>query len=187
MSEGMEIQDYKKKERNEEQHENGSSSVSSQKFSSFDLNEEANNSEDDDCNKKEDLANGNRTTLREGNERKTTTRQYVRSNMPRLRWTPHLHHSFVHAIEKLGGQDKATPKLILQLMGVKELSIAHVKSHLQEKRLKHEERLLDLKLRLSESVGNNEERPTYGNNMQEINTVLSLSLSPYSSSQTSKI
>ncbi|XP_057470578.1 uncharacterized protein LOC130759471 [Actinidia eriantha] len=269
--------------------------------------------------------------------------------MPRLRWTPHLHHSFVHAIEKLGGQDKATPKLILQLMDVKELSIAHVKSHLQmyrskklddsgqvlsqgnrhhnisrffyqrtdpfkhlrmenggivlssnprdgdgvqslptnplnckstysssnlihgtdasarsipirggqfleekkwppcafidnqwynkrvpsnnfaspsnwnyrnnttriwqfqsylpdtnsvannsgckfsspfwfqEKRLKHEERLLDLKLRLSESVGNNEERPTYGNNMQEINTVLSLSLSSYSSSQTSTI
>lgn len=32
-------------------------------------------------------------------------RQYVRSKMPRLRWTPDLHHSFVHAVEKLGGQD----------------------------------------------------------------------------------
>lgn len=32
-------------------------------------------------------------------------RPYVRSRAPRLRWTPDLHRSFVHAVDLLGGED----------------------------------------------------------------------------------
>ncbi|XP_037456426.1 transcription factor HHO1-like [Triticum dicoccoides] len=58
-------------------------------------------------------------------------RQYNRSDEPRMRWTEELHRQFIEAVDCLGGQDEATPKRILQLMGAKGVSISQVKSHLQ--------------------------------------------------------
>lgn len=98
-------------------------------YSSFDLNEEAsseeldynynyNNYDDDDDNigkegevsvededeKRTDEGSSSNNNNGGGNDRRTV-RQYVRSKMPRLRWTPDLHLSFVHAVERLGGQE----------------------------------------------------------------------------------
>ncbi|XP_047947749.1 protein PHR1-LIKE 3-like isoform X1 [Salvia hispanica] len=54
---------------------------------------------------------------------------------PRLRWTADLHERFVDAVAQLGGADKATPKSIMRTMGVKGLTLYHLKSHLQKYRM----------------------------------------------------
>ncbi|XP_058787766.1 protein PHOSPHATE STARVATION RESPONSE 2-like [Vicia villosa] len=49
----------------------------------------------------------------------------------RLIWTKEMHEPFVIIVSQLGGPEKAKPKAILQMMGLDELNISHVKSHLQ--------------------------------------------------------
>ncbi|KAM0912531.1 hypothetical protein ACQ4PT_012739 [Festuca glaucescens] len=93
-------------------------------------------SNDDSTVEEEGSGHQQEDTLRGNSLSSSSVRPYVRSKNPRLRWTPELHHCFVCAIHRLGGQDRATPKLVLQLMNVRGLSIGHVKSHLQMYRSK---------------------------------------------------
>ncbi|GLJ55391.1 hypothetical protein SUGI_1189160 [Cryptomeria japonica] len=66
-----------------------------------------------------------------GNE-KGEKRKYIKSLMPRIRWTSDLHDSFLRALQHLGGPNKASPKQLVELMGVEGLTHPQVKSHLQE-------------------------------------------------------
>lgn len=104
--------------KSEEKGDKSSPVVSSEKLSCFDLNEEAifdkhdSPAEDDDLISDEDDNSSDREAEdkpgNENTERAETTkavRQYVRSKMPRLRWTLELHYCFVRAVERLGGQE----------------------------------------------------------------------------------
>ncbi|XAR65660.1 hypothetical protein NMG60_11009839 [Bertholletia excelsa] len=75
-------------------------------------------------------------------------RPYVRSKTPRIRWTHDLHQCFLGAVQHLGGADRATPNMVLQLMNVKGLMKSHVKSHLQMYRImKHEQMLQGMRIK----------------------------------------
>jgi len=49
---------------------------------------------------------------RGGAKARGKVRQYVRSRLPRLRWTQDLHQCFVLAVERLGGQESKCMHLI---------------------------------------------------------------------------
>ncbi|KAL9322377.1 hypothetical protein ACSQ67_010430 [Phaseolus vulgaris] len=102
-----------------------SSAILRRKRSFLDLNEEAADDGDgstsddpisiNDISSQEGNLSSNNNSSEEGKERATAVRQYVRSKMPRLRWTPDLHLAFVHAVERLGGQETSCNALVIFL------------------------------------------------------------------------
>lgn len=75
-----------------------------------------NNSEEDGNNND---GHDSSRSMEDGEEnrgrRLPAVRQYVRSKLPRLRWTPELHLSFIHAVERLGGHESNLNNLLLLL------------------------------------------------------------------------
>ncbi|VFQ92704.1 unnamed protein product [Cuscuta campestris] len=104
---------------------------------------------------KKSMSNNNNNNERSG------VRPYKKSAVPRLQWTPELHDHFVDAVEHLGGRYKATPKRIVQVMGVKGLKISHVKSHLQMYRNMKERSTFDVFMGAPSCNKLPEERPHF--------------------------
>ncbi|PIN22368.1 hypothetical protein CDL12_04907 [Handroanthus impetiginosus] len=79
---------------------------------------------------------------------KSGVRPYIRSKVPRLKWTHDLHQCFISAVDRLGGEDRATPKMVLELMNVKGLTITHM-----YRSMKHEEMIQALETKQSSHFG----------------------------------
>ncbi|KNA03915.1 hypothetical protein SOVF_204130 [Spinacia oleracea] len=58
-------------------------------------------------------------------------RPYVRSNAPRLRWTGDLHHCFVRAVERLGGEENIINGTKMST-NVQETKIVHNNSYVHD-------------------------------------------------------
>lgn len=89
---------------------------------------------DDDQISKPNKNNGgsssSNSTVEESSEKKSSLRPYVRSKMPRLRWMPDLHLRFVHAVERLGGQEsKSFMCIIFSYSFNSSIFSSHVKEH----------------------------------------------------------
>lgn len=85
--------------------EGSGDSIESSKTSPFEINDvEGESEEKNEVSKPQDGGSSSNSTVEE-NEKKPSVRPYVRSKMPRLRWTPDLHLRFVNAVERLGGLD----------------------------------------------------------------------------------
>lgn len=78
-------------------------------FDGDDQDEREDEEEEDDESKTKTSASSSNSVVEEGDQRKASSssgvRPYVRSKVPRLRWTPDLHRCFVQAVERLGGQE----------------------------------------------------------------------------------
>lgn len=80
--------------------------------SSYQNKEEGESDENEDESKATNDGSSSNSTVEEmshdgrrHHQKKPSVRPYIRSKMPRLRWTPDLHLRFLHAVERLGGQD----------------------------------------------------------------------------------
>ena len=66
---------------------------------------EANYEDESKQNNNNDGGGSSSNSTVEENEKKSSVRPDIRSKLPRLRWTPDLHLRFVHAVQRLGGQE----------------------------------------------------------------------------------